>query len=448
MKKQFTRRDFLKAALATSASGMFGLAIKPSTALAAGQPFKVLVKIELLGGCDSHCIWLPTNSAKFAALNARRPGAMFAANPSQTLDIGYSQGIGLHPNLSQLIPHIPHTRFFLNTSNAKSYGQSGSHEDAQNIMTMGTKDFNGKFQGWTARIYDSDPTCQLIGFLGSRGANVNCDHNVQRCAESPPPTVDTFETFKLDGVNFPASMGGSNNSKYVGDVIKRLAEARPAAQQPSNVEKEFDGALRGLFPAIDEFARTVTFQSPLYSAYNSGNYFARQLRNIAMKIKQLTMEPTSERFIFSLGYGGFDLHENWNAPYGTPELMTTIGSALGIFMNDIQAMGVMDDVVVMTSTEFGRTLYSNQVGTDHGEGSTTIVMGGRVKGGSNAVYGDILTASEFGSLMNAPSRIDNRGIISSILNDFMGIDHTLAFPGPIADEFTIENYNLFTGLVA
>lgn len=446
MKRSFTRRDFLKAALASSAAGAVGVMFKPQRALAAGNGFRVLVKIELLGGCDSHSIWMPTDSAKFAALRARRAAnTVFVSDVGQLMDIGFGQGIGLHPNLAPLLPHISHTRFFMNTSNALSYGQSGSHEDAQNIMTMGTRDFNGKFEGWTARLYDNDPSCQLTAFLGTRGANVNCDRNVPRCMDAPPPTVDTFENFKFDGANFPSSMGGANNSQYVARIIKRLAEARAVAQQPSNVEKEFDSALRGTFPAIDLIKHTATFQSPLYAQYTAGDKFQAQLRNIAMKVKQLTIEPSNDRFIFSLGLNGFDMHESWATE--TPARMTSLGNGLGTFLSDMQAMGVLDHVVVMTSTEFGRTLYSNEIGTDHGESSTTMVMGGLVNGGSSAVYGDILSAQQFSTLYASPSRLDNRGVISSILNDFMGVDHTLAFPGPIAEEFTVGDYNLFSDAV-
>jgi len=137
MKGSLSRRDFLRAVVAGSAAGGFGLALKPLPSLAAPvNPFRVLVRIEFLGGMDSHCLWMPTNSAKFTALANRRAGALFAAIPAQTLDIGFNQGIGLHPLLAPLIPHIPHTRFFMNTSNGLSYGQSGSHEDAQNLMSM------------------------------------------------------------------------------------------------------------------------------------------------------------------------------------------------------------------------------------------------------------------------------------------------------------------------
>lgn len=440
MKKEFTRRDFLKALTAGGAAGALGVVMKPGSAAAAGTGFRVLVKAELLGGSDSHAIWLPTDSAKFGALQTRRVNAMFASEVSQILDIGYSQGIGLHPNLSSWIPHIPHIKFFMNTSNALSYGQSGSHEDAQNIMTMGTKDFNGKFEGWTARIFDQDPNCHLMGFLGSRGANQNCDPLVPRCANTPPTTVQTFETFKLDGTSMHAAMGGANNSKYIADVIRRLAESRSAAQQPSHPERLADAALRGMFPAIEEVSTTLTFQSPMYASYPTDTSFALQIRNIAMKIQQLLVEGSEERFIFNVGIGGFDVHEAWT--YTTPLLINQL-AVLGIFMSDLQAMGVFDKVVIMTSTEFGRTLYSNGVGTDHGESSTTMVMGGTVNGGSNSVFGDVLTADQFGTLLVSPSHVDNRGIISAILNDFMGIQHTFAFPGPISQEFSIGNYDLW-----
>jgi uncharacterized protein (DUF1501 family) len=459
MKEKFTRRDFLKAVSACSAARVLGLAIRPRNAWASTPiginssfNFRVLVKIEFLGGCDSHGIWLPTESNRFNALKARRQNAMFAQNVGGMLDIGYGQGIGLHPNLAPLIPHIPHARFFMNTSNALSYGQTGSHEDAQNIMTMGTREFSGKFEGWTARIFDSEPNCQLLGFLGSRGANLNCDRNSNiggnhRCADAPPTTVDTFENFRFDGANLTGEYGGSNNSKYVADVLRRLAEARPAAQQPSTAIGEMSAAMRGAIPAMDEIAHTASFHSPRYNEYNSNDKFAVQLRNVASKIKQLTVEPSNERFIFSLGMGGFDVHDLWNgnewAP-GMPGLMTSFGSAVGTFLSDMQSMGTYENVVLMTSTEFGRTLASNGVGTDHGSSSTTMVLGGKVKGGGSAVFGQMLSASEFANLYVPPSYIDNRGIISSVLNDFMGIDHTKAFPGPIASEFIVQNYDLFT----
>ena len=47
----------------------------------------------------------------------------------------------------------------------------------------------------------------------------------------------------------------------------------------------------------------------------------------------------------------------------------------------------MDDVVILTMSEFGRTARQNGTnGTDHGHGNAMFVLGGSVKGGK--VYGD------------------------------------------------------------
>lgn len=441
------RRDFLRASLLGSAAGMFGLWFRPLPAharLDSPFNFRVLVKISLLGGCDSHGMWIPNDGARFSALLARRPFARFTNDPGQNaVDIGYSQGVSLHPGLAPLLPHVPDMRVFLNTSNALSYGpwgQTGSHEDAQNIMTMGTRNFNGQFEGWTARLFDNEPNCKLLGFLGTRGADMNCDRSNARCENTPPPTVETFETFRFDGSSFWSGLGGANNSGYVADVIERLAKARPAGAHNSDVEAEFSSAMAGTFPAIADIQQTVGFQTPLHAQY-SGSRLSKQLRNVAMLIKRMTQEGSSDRYVVSIGFGGMDVHDNW--VNRTQNLMSDLGSAVGTFMSDVKAMGAVNNTVLMTSTEFGRTLYDNATGTDHGTSSTTLVLGGPIKGGSSAVFGQMLTPQQFATLDVPPSQLDNRGITSAILNDFMGIEHTKAFPEPIASEFSIENYDLF-----
>jgi uncharacterized protein (DUF1501 family) len=48
----------------------------------------------------------------------------------------------------------------------------------------------------------------------------------------------------------------------------------------------------------------------------------------------------------------------------------------------IKDAGAMADVVVVTLTEFGRTVRENgNRGTDHGHGSVSFLLGGPVRGG-------------------------------------------------------------------
>mmetsp|Transcript_72939 Transcript_72939/g.211143 ORF Transcript_72939/g.211143 Transcript_72939/m.211143 type:complete len:120 (-) Transcript_72939:286-645(-) len=47
----------------------------------------------------------------------------------------------------------------------------------------------------------------------------------------------------------------------------------------------------------------------------------------------------------------------------------------------MKAQGVWDNVVMLTNSDFGRTLTPNGQGTDHAWAGNYFVMGGKVKGG-------------------------------------------------------------------
>lgn len=61
-------------------------------------------------------------------------------------------------------------------------------------------------------------------------------------------------------------------------------------------------------------------------------------------------------------------------------LFGDIDTGLGNFANEMKAQGVWDDVVVLSVSDFGRTLTSNGRGTDHAWGGNHFVAGGKVNG--------------------------------------------------------------------
>lgn len=66
-------------------------------------------------------------------------------------------------------------------------------------------------------------------------------------------------------------------------------------------------------------------------------------------------------------------------------LLRQFGTALAAFCQDLGDR--MEDVVLVTMSEFGRTAQENgNNGTDHGHGSVMMVLGGTVRGGH--VYGN------------------------------------------------------------
>ncbi|MBI3565599.1 MAG: DUF1501 domain-containing protein, partial [Elusimicrobia bacterium] len=79
--------------------------------------------------------------------------------------------------------------------------------------------------------------------------------------------------------------------------------------------------------------------------------------------------------------GGWDTHFNQGASQGQlAKRFEELASALAAFHADLGSRA--QDVVVLTLTEFGRTVEENgNGGTDHGHASVMMVLGGKVKGG-------------------------------------------------------------------
>jgi len=65
-----------------------------------------------------------------------------------------------------------------------------------------------------------------------------------------------------------------------------------------------------------------------------------------------------------------------------PGLMATVGNAMSAFYQATIELGVSNQVTAFTASDFGRTLVSNNDGSDHGWGNMHFVVGDSVKGRS------------------------------------------------------------------
>ena len=88
----------------------------------------------------------------------------------------------------------------------------------------------------------------------------------------------------------------------------------------------------------------------------------------------------ANRQIFYVKQGSYDTHQNQlvNQQSSLSELDTAIGN----FMSALDEMGLTDQVLICTHSDFCRTITSNTTaGTDHAWGNHQLIMGGGVNGG-------------------------------------------------------------------
>ena len=111
--------------------------------------------------------------------------------------------------------------------------------------------------------------------------------------------------------------------------------------------------------------------------------FGRSLRQIA----QLVKADVGLEIAFTDTPGlNWDTHANQGGARGQlANLLRDFGASIAALATDLG--GRMDDVLILTMSEFGRTARQNGTGgTDHGHGNAMFLIGNSVKGGK--VYGD------------------------------------------------------------
>jgi uncharacterized protein (DUF1501 family) len=192
------------------------------------------------------------------------------------------------------------------------------------------------------------------------------------------------------GATLPRSMRGRNNAVAIenldsfqvrNDTASKVFQSLYAGS-PDTV---LSGTGRETFDAVAllQSIRKQPYQSAAGANYPAGR-FGGNLRQIAQLIKSNVGLEVAFADI-----GGWDHHVNEAGQRASDGQLANIlrdfGQSLAAFWQDLGDR--MDDVVVVTMSEFGRTARENgNRGTDHGHANVMFIMGGDVKGGK--VYGD------------------------------------------------------------
>jgi uncharacterized protein (DUF1501 family) len=129
---------------------------------------------------------------------------------------------------------------------------------------------------------------------------------------------------------------------------------------------------------------------------------------------------------YNLGFvdvGGWDTHVNQGAATGyLADRLGELGRGLAGFADEIGAEPWRDTVVVVVS-EFGRTFRENgDKGTDHGHGSTYMVLGGSVRGGRMVGEQVRIVQANLFQNRDLPVLTDYRALLAHLFRGMYGLD--------------------------
>ena len=365
-----TRRAFMKGG-ALSLLGLGGglggvprFLVRAAYAQDTGPRPKVLIAIFQRGAVDGLSMVVPHGDPDYYAARggiAIAPPA--AGNAETTLDLdGF---FGLHPALAPIRPLWDARRLAV-VHACGSPDTTRSHFDAQDYMESGTPGVKSTADGWLARGLQATSRPGASPFRGvAMGSRLP---RVLR-GEAGAVAMSSIADFDVKSDAGPAMPGAVNARRGFESMYE------------SGVRDLLHGTGRETFEAV-KMLRGASPQglAPANGAQYPRGRFGESLRQIA----QLVRADVGLEVAFA-DTGGWDTHAVQGAERGQlANRLTDFAQGLAALDRDLGDR--MADVVVLTMSEFGRTVRENgNRGTDHGRATAMLVLGGPVRGGK--VYG-------------------------------------------------------------
>ena len=415
-----TRRVFLRGSAIVAA----GMGVAPgwlARAVAAqGQKRKTLVAIFMRGAADGLSIVAPFGDKRYREV---RPTIAVAAPSGQNGgSIDLDGTFALNGAMQPLKALWDKQQLAIVEATGSPDG-SRSHFEAQDSMESGTP---GKTagDGWLNRALPA-----AAGGASSTAAlrAVALTNQVPRTLRGEREAIavgnlDQFKVGNQDAATIMQSMYATTPDASLGRAGKEAFEAMKVIQAIQTAPQNFPPTPPLPVPAGVTGGTVVPGTPTAVPQYGQGAEFGRNLQQLARLIKA---EAGVEAAFAEIG--GWDHHSNESQQLSN--LLRQFSNAIAAFCNDLGDR--MEDIVLVTMSEFGRTVEENgNAGTDHGHGSLMMVIGGPVQGGK--VYGKWpgLEKEQLFEGRDLAVTTDYRAVLGELISGHLGQkNQTAVFPG-------------------
>ncbi len=395
-----SRRNFLRLSVGASASGW--LKVNSQLTVAQAVPSwedTVVVVVELSGGNDGLNCVVPYADDEYYR---QRPSIGIPANRVHRIN----DQLGFHPDLKEFGRLLDQGE--LSIVQGVGYPEpSGDHEVSLRYWQTARPHDASCQTGWLGRVVDSmqsfPATTIPAAFVGpsQRPLTLNA-------AQSVVPSLQQLEQWCL-----PSDDGDPPRAAPPSQAPHEIASLGPDSPLLDSLRRNGKAAA-GISQSIREIAAQRAQES-------SVRYPACQLATTLDTVAQLIRADLGIRiFCADLGgdgFGGFDNHANQLGNHGA--LLKQLATSVAAFVDDLRRDGLLDRVLLLTFSEFGRTVAENgRRGTDHGSAAPVFLAGGRLRPGLVGTS-PALTELEGGGLK---FHTDFRQVYATVLDQWLGVD--------------------------
>lgn len=366
------RRDFLKGLGLSTLSALAAPHLWANTLSTVAGKRRIVIMLELKGGNDGLNTLIPYTDPTY-----------YHARPKTAIDrsniLTLSAKLGLNPALKALMPAWNEGELAW-VQGVGYAAENRSHFEAIEIWDTAETTERNASDGWIAQAF---PKHSLAGVAIDTNLGPLYGSNVSALTISDP------QNFTANGSKINTLSSNSSN-KSLQHILSVQAQIDMLATTLAEYLKDI--------PAAKDTFNSSSFGQSLNKAY--------------MLIASGLNIPA-----YKISLENFDTHTHHRSRHAP--LLQELAQGLASMRNNLKHIGMWDEVLILSYSEFGRRLKENaNQGFDHGAASVQLALGGKVKGGFYGEYPSLVDLDARGDLIYTT---DFRDIYSIIRNNWWNL---------------------------
>lgn len=385
---------------------------------------KTLICIFQRGAVDGLSMVVPHGDPDYYRLRAVGAGGIALPRTGAERVLDLDGTFSLHPVLTPL-KEIYDSGHLAPIHAVGSPSTTRSHFDAQDFMECGSADRTLP-EGWLSRALLNCPEDQARLRSTLRGVSLTAQLPRSLQGDAQALAIPDLRTFGVAD----AGAGGAG----VGAMGGMTRPGNSSGNVAGGFEALYDGAVGDVLhgtgkESFEAMKMLKNITARPYTPANGAQYPRGRFGDALRQIAQLIKADVGVEIAFAES-GGWDTHVGQGGAQGQlAQRLREFGQGLAALYRDLGDR--MDDTVILTMSEFGRTARQNgNGGTDHGHATCFLALGGSVRGGRVLGQWPGLAPENLYEGRDLAHTTDFRDVFGEVAQRHLGVqDLGVVFPG-------------------
>jgi uncharacterized protein (DUF1501 family) len=381
--------------------------------------YKAMVCILLAGGADTYNVLVPTESSEYADYVSTRSDLALdinANNPAELLNLNYNDNgrtFAVHSGMTAVRDMFDQGElaFISNIGTLiEPISNAAEFQNGLKKRPLGLYSHSDQIMQWQTSVPQSRSAVGVGGRMADLLHDMNSieeiSMNISLRGKNRFQSGQQYNEYSISrntnssNIGYDGFSANWSNSGALNDVKNNAIDSLVDQEYLNIFQNTMGDLTKQTGQSIEIFKAGLENVVPLMTPFSSTN-LSQDLKKIA-EVISINQFLGAKRQIFYTVYGGWDHHND--VINNQNNMLPILSNAMKEFNDAMKELGMHDNVVTFTISDFARTLTSNGQGSDHAWGGNQMIMGGPING--QQIYGTYPSLS-----LNSDLNLSNRGRI-------------------------------------